>query len=67
MTDIPELTDEQELQALTDLMLAKNRYAIRRTKFVLNDREGIKKFSDKTDGWFDIRGHSRTFWDDQRR
>ncbi len=83
---------EGEVQALTDLMLAKNRYAIRRTKFVLNksaeghlaqatafevpvdaaagmgdDREGIKKFSDKTDGWFDIRGRSRTFWGDQRR
>jgi enoyl-CoA hydratase/carnithine racemase len=27
---------EGEAQALTDLMLAKNRYAIRRTKFVLN-------------------------------
>jgi enoyl-CoA hydratase/carnithine racemase len=27
---------EGEVQALTDLMLAKNRYAIRRTKFVLN-------------------------------
>lgn len=27
---------EGEVQALTDLMLEKNRYAIRRTKFVLN-------------------------------
>jgi len=28
---------EGEVQALTDLILAKNRYAIRRTKFVLNN------------------------------
>ncbi len=34
IVDASEL--EGEVQALTDLMLAKNRYAIRRTKFVLN-------------------------------
>ncbi len=33
---VPESSLEDEVQALTDLMLAKNRYAIRRTKFVLN-------------------------------
>ncbi len=82
---------DREVRELTELMLAKNRYAIRRTKFVLNkaaeghmaqatafevpidpgagigpDRQGITNFADKTEGWFDIRDKSRTFWADGR-